>query len=300
MTLGPHALHWFSLQPHATAFSPIQSMGANVKGEEEGSAVPTLTVTRTWENVFQGLRRASLTAALSRYLSRCPWLAGQPAVRSAAVRERVVLDADNHSIYLCLVDVEQVEGEPRTCVLPLTFTDDAHAETVLSRAHTVVARLEVRGEEGSSGILHDAMADPALRDRWVSALASNHHFTGSGGEVVAVAEKESAAPAATGQPGASTVVLRDEAWDTVIALGDRMVLKALRLVETGPHAEVEILRALQKRTSSATRRAWWGPSNIAPTRAKRRRWRCCWNCPAPVSPPGPSPWTRSADSASTS
>src|SRR5439155_421694 len=82
------------------------------------------------------------------YLSHCPWLASQPALRAATLRERVVLDADSHSIHLCLVDVEMVEGEPRTCVVPLAFADKDHAEAVLSlRPHTVVARLEVRGEE---------------------------------------------------------------------------------------------------------------------------------------------------------
>jgi maltose alpha-D-glucosyltransferase/alpha-amylase len=240
LTLGPHALHWFSLQPAAVR-RPDQPAPA---------ALPAVVTTRSWENVFQGRAARALTDALALYLTNCPWLAGHPAVRSVSVAERVVLDADNHSIHLCLLDVEPTEGETSRIVLPLSFTPDDQAESVLDhRPHTVVARLDVRGESPVSGILHDAMADPALRDRWLSALAANHHFAGLYGEVAAVAERGTPVPANTVPPHTATVVLRDEAWDTLIALGDRLILKALRHVEAGLHAEVEILRALKDRTS---------------------------------------------------
>jgi maltose alpha-D-glucosyltransferase/alpha-amylase len=240
LTLTPYALHWFALQPHPEA---------RVPEVEEERTIPMLTVLRSWENVFQGRAGRHLAEVLAGYLARCRWLAGHPAVRAVTLRDRVVLTANSHSIHLCLVAVELIEGEPRTCVLPLTFTEDLQAATVLDQwPHTVVARVTVRGEEPTAGVLHDAMADPALLGLWLSALEANQHFRGASGEVAALREAPVPVPAED-QPAPAAVVLRDEAWDALIALGERLVLKALRHVEPGLHAEVEILRALRDRTA---------------------------------------------------
>jgi maltose alpha-D-glucosyltransferase/alpha-amylase len=238
LTLTPYALHWFVLQPHPEA---------RVVQPDQEVALPVLTVLRSWDNVFFGRAGRQLAEVLAGYLSRCRWLAGQPAVRAATLRDRVVFDVGDHPVHLCLVDVEMAEGEPRTCVLPLTFTEGAQAEAILEqKPHTAVARLQVRGEEVTSGILHDAMSDPTLLERWLAALRDNRHFPGTSGEVAARQEAPVPAPA-EGQP--APVVLRDEAWDALIAMGERVVLKALRHVEPGLHAEVEILRALRDRTT---------------------------------------------------
>jgi maltose alpha-D-glucosyltransferase/alpha-amylase len=238
LTLGPYALHWFDLQPNP----------ARISEPNEAVQLPTLIVPRSWENVFQGRTGRALPEVLAGYLSRCSWLAGQPVVRSAALRERVVLPANSPAIHLCLVQAELTEGEPRTFVLPLAFTPDDQAGPVLDhRPQAVVARLEVRGEQTVAGILHDAMAEPRLRDEWLSALATNQRFAGGNGEVVAVMEKGESLATTTSPP--SPVVLREEAWDTLIAMGDHLILKALRQVEPGLHAEVEMLRVLRDRTS---------------------------------------------------
>jgi maltose alpha-D-glucosyltransferase/alpha-amylase len=239
LTLGPHALHWFSLEKHPAA----RPAG------EQGAALPTLTVSRSWQSVFQGRPARALADVLARYLSHTPWLADQPAVLSAAVRERVVVGADDHTVHVCLVQVEPVEGEPRTFVLPLAFSDGERAENVLlNRAPTAVARVEVRGEGGVAGVLHDAMAEAVLRDQWLAALAGGGRFAGQYGEIVARLEAGGVPADVLPPSAAAAVVVRNEVWDTLIALDDRTVLKALRQVEAGPNAEAEILRALQERT----------------------------------------------------
>jgi maltose alpha-D-glucosyltransferase/alpha-amylase len=264
LTLTPYALHWFALQPSADA---------HLRKRQEPSTIPTLRVPRVWENVFEGWPARGLAEALTRYLSCCAWLGRHPPVRSAAISERVVLDATGGTIHLCLVEVEWAEGEPWTCVVPLRFTPEDRAGEVLThRPQTVVARLDVRGERAVSGILHDAMSDPILRECWLAALAANQHFKGPGGEVAAVAEAEAppavAAFSSTTGGWGSASVLRDEAHDTLISLGERLVLKALRHVEAGRHSEVEVLRALQSRTSFRDVPRLAGTVEYRPTRGQ--------------------------------
>ncbi len=240
LTLTPYALHWFALQPSADTLR---------WGGQEPSAIPVIRVPRVWDNVFEGWPARGLAEALTRYLSVCSWMPRQPAVRSATVRERVILDCKGQAIQLSLVQVERDEGEPWTYVVPLRFTpEDRAVEVLAQRPQTVVARLDVRGETAVSGILHDGMSDADLRECWLTALASNQHFAGSGGEVVAVAEEGEAQPSLDSHRGVA-VVLRDEVSDTLISLGDRVALKALRHVEAGLHSEVEVLKALQTQTT---------------------------------------------------
>jgi maltose alpha-D-glucosyltransferase/alpha-amylase len=245
LMLTPYALHWFVVQPSAER---------QRRERKEPNEVPTVRVPRTWSNVFEGWPARELTEALTNYLSWCPWLARTPAVRSVVLRERVLLDGKPHPIHTCLIDVEREEGEPWTCVVPLRFTPEDQAGDLLTHhAHTVIARLDVRGEKAVSGILHDAMADPGLRECWLAALAANQRFAGSAGDIVAVAEKNASngVPAFTRTAGEKgpAAVLRDESSHMLILLGDRLVLKELRHVEPGTHAEVEVFEALQTRTS---------------------------------------------------
>jgi maltose alpha-D-glucosyltransferase/alpha-amylase len=240
LTLTPYALHWFALQPSA------DTQG---RAGQEPAAIPTVRVPRVWDNVFEGWPAHDLTEALTRYLSLCPWRARQPAVRSATICERVVLDCKGQAIHLCLVQVERDEGESWTYVVPLRFTpEDRAAEVLAQRPQTVVARLDVRGERAVSGILHDAMSDAVLRECWLAALSANQRFVGRAGEVVAIAENAELLPGPDQHRG-TAVVLRDEVSDTLISLGDRAALKALRHIEAGLHSEVEVLKVLQTRTS---------------------------------------------------
>jgi maltose alpha-D-glucosyltransferase/alpha-amylase len=238
LTLTPYALHWFAVQASAET---------DRRERNEPSAIPTVRVPRVWENVFEGWPARGLTEAMTAYLSCCPWLARQHAVRSATICKRVMLESKPHAIQLCFVQVESEEGEPWMCVVPLRFTpEDRSGDLLAHQPQTVVARLDVRGEKAVSGYLHDAMSDPALRECWLSALSANQHFASPAGEVVTVAEKGVSLPGPDQARGAG--VLRDELSHMLITLGERLVLKALRHVEAGPHSEVEVLRALQTRT----------------------------------------------------
>ncbi|HXT49618.1 MAG TPA: putative maltokinase [Thermoanaerobaculia bacterium] len=151
---------------------------------------------------------------------------------------------------MLLLRVEQSEGEPDTYALPVAFAAGERGERLAaSRPEAVLARLQVRGGRGDngrggveSGVLYDAMHDPAFGRLLLDAVASRRGFRGASGEVVAAAAANGSLLRDVGalepEPG------RAEQSNSSLIYGDRLVLKLFRKVEPGTNPDLEVSRYL--------------------------------------------------------
>jgi maltose alpha-D-glucosyltransferase/alpha-amylase len=250
LTLGPHGFYWLALEaPKVPALH-----GDSVE-------VPELVVAGGWESCCRGDGREQLAAVLPAVLRTRRWFGGKArAVRALTIEDAIPMGeaagnggaARGPSAYLLLLRVEQSEGEPDTYALPVAFAAGERGERLAAaRPEAVLARLSVRGGRGGnsrgaaaeSGVLYDAMYDPAFGRLLLDAVANRRGFRGASGEVVASAAAANGsllrgAAQLDPEPG------RAEQSNSSLLYGDRLILKLFRKVEPGTNPDLEVSRYL--------------------------------------------------------
>ena len=224
LTLGPYSFYWFSItQPEAERI-------------DVATAPPRIEVTGDWERVFDGNARDRLEAVLPDYLQRRRWFRSKARrITQATVVDTIELCAE---LRLVLVQVEFLEGEDETYVLPLAFAKEG------STLSPVLAGLGVRRRDGEEeGVLIDAADEPELAQGLLALVRRKRKLKGARFEVRGVA---SALLRRTldAEEHLEARGLRREQSNSSWMLGDRFVLKLFRRVEEGANPELEISRRL--------------------------------------------------------
>ncbi len=142
---------------------------------------------------------------------------------------------------LVLLEVDYVEGDSELYVVPLSFISGDEAERVEHEAPgAVVARLRVRAEGGVlDGLLVDGIAHDTP-SRLIESIQKRTTLMGEKGQLAAMtlrAFKEVA--------GKDPLVPRPsqfEQTNSSVLLGDKMLLKIYRQIESGPNPELELGR----------------------------------------------------------
>ena len=236
LTLGPHAFYWFSLVPRFTE----ETM---VSGQSPPPVIEThvLTVENRWDAILQGSGRNSLENVLQNYIQPRRWFAGKAReVKAVHIRESIAVPAGEQKTYLLLLDVDYVQGDPETYVLPLAFsTGDEVTRLQQDQPHLVIAPLRVK-KTGEEGILHDAVAHRAFALALFDALARRRAFKGNNGEAEGFST-----PAFRRIRGEEKSILepllgRAEQSNSAIIFGDKFLMKAFRRLETGRNPDLEI------------------------------------------------------------
>jgi maltose alpha-D-glucosyltransferase/alpha-amylase len=234
LSLGPHSFYWFSLTaPHAGL--------AVVPGAED--ELPVLPVRPDWTGLFQNSGRDRLEALLPAYLSRRHVSLGRPPVKAATITEVFPLRYGNEVSFLTLVRMEYHTGLPETDLLGLTFIRDEAIPRLLAPAGEVgLARLS--GAE--SGVLCDALADPAYCQAVLGAIVKGKTYSVGPGELAAVPLSGLAdllGPSAE-EP---TPVLLSEHSNGNVAFGGKLILKVFYRIEEGVNPDLEVGRFLTER-----------------------------------------------------
>ncbi len=257
LTLGPHTFYWFLLKPKPEA----------VAGAPEP---PTLAVAGAhgWIDVFRGRARQRLEEALPEYLRARPWFQGHlRSIKSVGVREVLQLGPDEKGPRLTLVQVDFDEGEPEVYLLPMAFAPTlADAAVPASPPGLAIARLKFRqldrvsqpdaangpgrsepqtekAAEEPLGYLYDPSGERSFGAKLLDLLVRRGRFEGEIGEVRGESESDFTVEI----PAAEPRVL--ESSNTVVVLGERLMLKLYRRIEEGIHPEIEMHRALANKTS---------------------------------------------------
>jgi len=234
LTLGPHSFFWFSLEPKAGKES--------IKGGDLSPVqVPLLTVEGEWHQILSGRARLALETILPEYLSVQPWFGGKgKTVKTAAIKEAIPVPLeDAGGGFLTLVQVDFVQGDSETYLLPLAFATGEEARRIReSLQPLVIAELAISGREGR-GVLHDAIGNPAFCRMLLGQIWHRRGFAGETGEIVAsrtAARSQAVDWRLLPEPRLGEL----ERNNSTVFFGDKLVLKLFRRLEAGNHPEAEI------------------------------------------------------------
>jgi maltose alpha-D-glucosyltransferase/alpha-amylase len=241
LSLGPHGFYWFTLEEPATLLS-------------EGTR-PRLEVAAPWTNVFSGRARAHLATALVEHAAERRWFRGKARPRKGArIADVLPLQGKGGSSYLVLLEVDYVEGEHETYVIPLSLAEQEEAMRIEhDLPAAIVARLDVLDKGGAhAALLVDGLASDAPA-RLLEIIRRRTVLTGERGQATATllrAFKEVA--------GADPLTPRAaefEQSNSSVLYGDKMLLKLYRKLELGANPELEMGAFLNERgrTRSAPR-----------------------------------------------
>jgi maltose alpha-D-glucosyltransferase/alpha-amylase len=155
---------------------------------------------------------------------------------------------------LVLVQADFDEGEPAIYLLPLAFAPPpVDVAKPASPPGPVLARLQVRprdGHELAAGFLYDPSGERNFTALVLELLRRGGRIESEAGELCGEPESPdrlAAARSADATPLAEMRVL--ESCNTVVVLGDRLLLKLYRRIEEGVQPEAELNRVLLSRTS---------------------------------------------------
>jgi maltose alpha-D-glucosyltransferase / alpha-amylase len=240
LTLGPHALYWFSLEPER----PARIRRPAAAGP---ASLPEIVTRGGWEEVVLGEARNALEAILPDYLAAQRWFGGKGRrMLSARIVETVVVPHSQTRSYLCLVKVEYPDGEPETYMLPLAFASEEWPhQRWEGPPGAFIARLcWERASRSGAGILYDATYDSGLPGTLLNVGA--RRLKGAAGDVVTRSASALGRPLRPPQGVPRDAVSYAEGSNTTILLGNWLSLKLYRHLDAGAHPEEEIGRFLSR------------------------------------------------------
>jgi maltose alpha-D-glucosyltransferase/alpha-amylase len=246
ITLGPHAFFWFSLEPRP-------AMTPEAPSASEPERRPVLKLGGPWAELFTSINKTRLEAVLPDYLQRQRWFGGKSrVVQSATIIEAVPmpLSREEIDVWLLLVRVAYVQGEPETYQVPVAIASGAHAERVMNELpNSVLARIEPLRRPGVA-VLYEATADKLFCAALLGWVERQRTFKGTAGQVAAISTGafRRIKRSATGE--LDPAPLRADQSNTSVIFGDTFILKLFRRPDQGVNPDLEIGSFLTERPLS--------------------------------------------------
>jgi maltose alpha-D-glucosyltransferase/alpha-amylase len=234
LTLGPHAIFWFSLEPNPSAAKD----GAPAN---PAARLSILEVEGDWPQVFAGKRRAALEQILPGFLRAQSWFGGRArAVRAVTFVEIVPVPvAGGDLAFLTFVRVEYPEGDGETYCLPLAFAHGGEAGRIRTQwPQRLVAELNVPVRQ-QAGVLYDGVASPAFCGALLGQVWHRRRLKGERGETEPQRNANLRRLVEAGMAAEASPAKGEHNNSTVI-FGDKLVLKLFRRLEPGPNPELEL------------------------------------------------------------
>ena len=186
LTLGPHSFYWFSIQKQVEP--PIIVAGTAPAADHDGDVLPSLRTARRWQKILDGQAKKTLEKCLPRFLATRRWFGGKAkSIRSTTIADVIPLDAADGEaeVHLVLLQVDYVQDEPETYLLPLTFAAGDRATQMISeRSPALVAHVQVAHEDKvEEGVLYDAFGQEDVSRILLDSIGSRRRFSGLGGKL---------------------------------------------------------------------------------------------------------------------
>jgi maltose alpha-D-glucosyltransferase/alpha-amylase len=237
LTLSPHAMFWFSLEPLAGRAAP----------STPARTAEPLLVPEDWEEILQDQRRAALESCFSEYLQRQSWFHSKNRqLKSVQIRDAIKLPVDSNKVFLLFLMAEYVEGDPEDYFVPLGFATGREREKLEQRAPlSILTALRVENQN-IDGVLYDAVESTAFCRSLVAAIGRRRSYANGEGELKALATS------AWRSVGAIHAVSDDsisklQQSNTALVIGHKYFLKVFRRMEPGPNPDLELGRFLTER-----------------------------------------------------
>jgi maltose alpha-D-glucosyltransferase / alpha-amylase len=250
LTLPGHGFMWFRL---AKGGEGAAKRDDRVPREE----LPVLVLFDGWQSLFRDrvvpwrialsekVRAQLERDLLPAFVAGQRWYAakGEP-LRRVALVDHVEWGKAPSSWLITLASAEGAAGEPQTYLLPLTLVwEDAPEERMRAVQDATIARVR---QQGRVGVLADAFADEDFCRAIANAIGAGEDIRCARGTIRftrtgAFAELAGSDVAAWQGQVRSTGA---QSSNTVLVLGERLLLKAYRRLHTGINPELEIGRFL--------------------------------------------------------
>jgi len=237
LTLSPHAMFWFALEPVAGRVAP----------STPARTAEPLLVPEDWEEILQDQRRAALESCFSEYLQRQSWFHSKTRqLKSVQIRDAIKLPVDSKKVFLLFLMAEYVEGDPEDYFVPLGFATGRDREKLEQRApHSILTPLRVENQN-IDGVLYDAVESTGFCRSLVAAIGRRRSYANGEGELKALATS------AWRSVGAIHAVSDDsisklQQSNTSLVIGHKYFLKVFRRMEPGPNPDLELGRFLTER-----------------------------------------------------
>jgi maltose alpha-D-glucosyltransferase / alpha-amylase len=242
LTMGPHGFIWFSLQPARD----------QVSADLGEYSAPRIEVAWHSDGLLRAQTRNALKRTLPDYLPRCRWFRSKArTIRTAEIEQLIPLEEGESPSHLAFLNVEYLNAEPETYVLPLAVAMGEHASEIRSRwPGLVIAEVGAAVSNGNSGkgagVLYDASFSPDFGRQMLAMIGRRRRIKNGSSEVIAIATRESReidGPLMEMEPHA----LKAEQSNTSIIFGDKLIMKLFRKLESGINPDIEIGRFLTER-----------------------------------------------------
>jgi len=236
LTLGPHGFYWFGLEPRQVAAADGSGVSTDI------AALASLTVEKTWEEVFQYQTRWHLERAFQVWLPLQRWFPKGQVIKTVRILEIAWLplssEASAEKCLLTFVHVDYAQGEPDTYTVPLCCAFDQEAATIGTNwTPLVLARLNVATLE-KQGLIYDAIANQNFSLALVRLIAQQQRIEGNPGQLEGARTTDYDQLFGGGAPEFNPAMV-DQSHSSVI-LGEKAVLKLFRTLDFGTNPELEI------------------------------------------------------------
>jgi maltose alpha-D-glucosyltransferase/alpha-amylase len=244
ITLNPYSFYWFSLE--ARKPDTIE-LGA----APETTAIPTLTLTGEWKNLYRRSRKTAFHGAILDYIKQRRWFAGKARYPiSSGILDNITMPLESGEAHLILFRIEYSEGEGETYLLPITFALEEEAGRIAAEyPQAVIAQLRLRGRDSEkNGLIYDAMFDQDFHNALLKAMERRRQFKGENGELVADHTRNLfRQPRRSAPEVLESYLLGGEQSNTSLIYGDTFRFKLFRRLEDGVSPELEMGRFLTEK-----------------------------------------------------
>jgi len=235
LTLGPYAFYWFALYSD-------DSGAPSWRAEFD---LPVLQTRERWDAVFDPPCCHDLERALPAYLASRVWHRRRAElVRSVAVTDVVSFApaAPEPGIELVLTRVDYEDGHDATYLVPVSFATEAQASQSESMAsREAIARLKVEYDGlTENGLVYDGFGEPEFCRLLLEAIAARRAIKGRQGVLSARPTTAYRRIRGDAEEPLEIQQHREEQSNSVVAFGNRFLLKLFRRLEEGTHPELEM------------------------------------------------------------
>ena len=160
------------------------------------------------------------------------------------VKEAIGVPSGHEKAFLTLVEVDYVQGDQESYLIPLTFSPLPKAGSLLENfPNLAVARVRI-AKRKLDGIVFDAMADQALNKALLEVISGRRALKGQNGEIVGSSTSWLRSLKNGSTDALEPSVSRAEQSNSSVIYGDRLILKLFRRTEEGINPDFEIGRFL--------------------------------------------------------
>jgi maltose alpha-D-glucosyltransferase/alpha-amylase len=271
LSLGPHAFFWFTLQfQTSTVAIPKPQFQLSV-----------VLANGHWQDIYtRPESKLSLERILLDYLRTCRWMGSKTRIlQTVQILDAIPVDLSTvdtslgrRAHHIVVIKVGFTEGIPETYVLPLGFAETG-GDLTIDQSIVENAIAQVQGKT-QSGILFDAIVDREFLTIPLAMIAQNCRFPGNAGEIVCTPTElfdqlcmegmqpsQSIVSSSQAACGVDPHLLRRERTNTLVAYGERFLLKLFHQVDDCINSDLEIGLFL---TQASINQGLPLPDNIAP------------------------------------